>query len=155
MIYSFISLPFCPDADPGRAKKCGSGSGSETLVMGYLFTLHKDDDVDLEESLGDDVVMVDENEAENTSKSKVVEVQAAKAKTKEVEVKGDAALKEDEEASKTKPLKEKKVKAKKGSGGAGKERKLEVEGAEEVSMTEEWAQFHEKELEKVRMYLLI
>ena len=40
MIYSFISLPFCPDPDPqiyadpdpGRAKTCGScGSGSETL----------------------------------------------------------------------------------------------------------------------------
>ena len=24
MIYSFISLPFCPDPDPGRAKTCGS-----------------------------------------------------------------------------------------------------------------------------------
>jgi len=39
MIYSFISLPFCPDPDPqiyadpdpGRAKTCGSGS--ETLVL--------------------------------------------------------------------------------------------------------------------------
>ena len=24
MIFSFISLPFCPDPDPGRAKTCGS-----------------------------------------------------------------------------------------------------------------------------------
>ena len=26
MIYLFISLPFCPDPDTGRAKTCGSGS---------------------------------------------------------------------------------------------------------------------------------
>ena len=47
MIYSFISLPFCPDPDPdpqiyadsdpdpGRAKTCGSGS--ETLSPSDLF----------------------------------------------------------------------------------------------------------------------
>ena len=57
MIYSFISLPFCPDPDPdpdpqiyadpdpGRPKTCGScgsgsGSGSETLIKTFI-ELHK------------------------------------------------------------------------------------------------------------------
>ena len=33
MIYLFISLPFCPDPDTGRAKTCGSGSGCLVLVL--------------------------------------------------------------------------------------------------------------------------
>ena len=37
MIYSFISLPFCPDPDPGRAKTCGSGSETlENYLLQYI-----------------------------------------------------------------------------------------------------------------------
>ena len=55
MIYSFISLPFCPDPDPQiyadpdprRAKTCGSVSGSETLPKMRLSEKVREEEVSL------------------------------------------------------------------------------------------------------------